>query len=329
METERIQHIIRSFFGKRFGKEMQLRFRYWFRSEEDRDMKEMVMEELWESSLSEVTLRTWSDLSDIRRRIGQEVKPLRRSIFYGWGKYAAVVVLILATVVSTRLLTPVEFREISPELVEFFVPYGDCRQVKLADGSSVWVNAGSLLVYPKEFTSGLRKIYLSGEARFEVASNPEKPFIVSTQHLDVEALGTVFSVEAYPNARNTIATLEEGSVRVDTKTNVLSASILKPNEQLIYTHLTGQVTINTVDATQRALWKDGYLIFEDASFEQLVTALERKYNVTINYNAEKYKGRSYYVKFGPDETLEDTLVILSQLIENFQFKMIDKTVIIN
>lgn len=172
-------------------------------------------------------------------------------------------------------------------------------------------------------------LFLSGEACFKVAKNPDKPFIVSTKYIDVQALGTVFSVNAYPGATETIATLEEGCIQVDTKPSTAPASVLKPNEQLIYSHLTHKIAINTVDAEQVSAWKDGYLIFKNASFEDLIAALERKYNVTINYNAEKYKGRTYYVKFNPDESIEDALLILKHLIEDFRYRITGKTISIN
>ena len=80
-----------------------------------------------------------------------------------------------------------------------------------------------------------------------------------------------------------------------------------------------------VDAEQVSAWKDGYLIFKNASFEEVTAALERKYNVTINYNAEKYKGRTYYVKFNPDESIEDALLILKHLIEDFRYRITGQT----
>lgn len=214
-------------------------------------------------------------------------------------------------------------------MAEFYVPYGDQQQLILPDGSVVWVNAGSILIYPSEFTAETRTVYLSGEACFEVTKNPDQPFIVSTQHLDVQVLGTVFSVDAYPGATETKATLEEGSVQVDMKSADLPSSVLKPNEQLVYSHLTHTVSINMVDAGQVSAWKDGYLIFRNAGFEEVVTALERKYNVTINYSAEKYKGRTYYVKFNPDESIEDALVILKHLISDFRYQITGKTISIN
>ena len=330
METKQVQNIIRSFFGKRFSKETQLRFRYWLRLTEDRDEKDATIRELWEKCPSSITERTWEDLSEMQERIGRKhTIPVRRSLFSRWGKYVAAVVLIVSTSVVTQLVNQPTVEVVSPKLVEFYVPYGDCREITLADGSIVWVNAGSLLIYPSEFTADTRTIYLSGEARFQVAKNPDKPFIVGTNHLDIQALGTVFSVCAYPNSQTTSTTLEEGSILVGVKPEKQQSSILKSGEQLVYHHQTHQIRINSVEAKQMSAWKDGYLIVENASFEQLIAALERKYDVTINYNAGKYNGRSYYVKFNPDESVEDALLILSRLIDGFKYTVTGQTISIN
>ena len=330
METKQVQNIIRLFFGKRFSRETQLRFRYWLRLTEDRNEKEATIRELWEKCPSSVTARTWEDLSEMQERIGRKrTMPVRRPLFSRWGKYVAAVVIIVSTSVITQLVNQPSVKVVSPRLVEFYVPYGDCREVTLADGSVIWANAGSLLIYPSEFTADTRKVYLSGEARFQVAKNPDKPFIVGTNHLDIQALGTVFSVCAYPGSQTTSTTLEEGSIRVGMKPEKQQSPILKPGEQLVYYHQTHQVQIGSVDAKQMSAWKDGYLIFENASFGQLIAALERKYAVTINYNAEKYNGRSYYVKFNPDESVEDALLVLSRLIDGFKYTVAGQTISIN
>lgn len=330
MRTEEVRNIIKSFFGKRFSKDTQLRFRYWLRMEDNHDEKEVTLQELWEASPSIITERTWDQLADMQERIAErENNRLQKRWIGQMGKYAAAAAILVLTVLSTQYFTRQGFQTKSSRMAEFYVPYGDQQQLILPDGSVVWVNAGSILIYPSEFTAETRTVYLSGEACFEVTKNPDQPFIVSTQHLDVQVLGTVFSVDAYPGATETKATLEEGSVQVDMKSADLPSSVLKPNEQLVYSHLTHTVSINMVDAGQVSAWKDGYLIFRNAGFEEVVTALERKYNVTINYNAEKYKGRTYYVKFNPDESIEDALVILKHLISDFRYQITGKTISIN
>ena len=139
-------------------------------------------------------------------------------MYRGWIKYAAVIALMLLTGAATFFVTDRLQPVRHVEMAELFVPYGESRQVILPDGSQVWVDAGSLLVYPKDFTdTETRTVYLTGEASFTVRKNTEKPFIVKTTYLDVQALGTVFTVASYPADSCTSTILEEGSVKVDGK----------------------------------------------------------------------------------------------------------------
>ena len=185
----------------------------------------------------------------------------------------------------------------------------------LPDSSRVWVDAGSLIVYPKDFSDvGTRTVYLTGSASFNVQKNPDKPFIVKTTYMEVEALGTVFTVESYPADSCTTATLEKGSIKVGIDDgNTIDSSILSPNQQLVYSHTTRSMEIRTVDIALYKMAREGYLIFENSSFPHLMTSLERKFNVTIYYNSQKYEG-TYNVKFAPEENLKDVLSILQQLI---------------
>lgn len=330
MNADTVYQVVNLFFGKRFGKELQLRFCYWFRMEGDEVEKEKAMVDLWESSPSQIVTQTWDDLALLNERIAStNVLAVKYSIFHKWTTYAAAVTLAVVVSLTTFWMQKSFSSASEVAMVDFFVPYGECKQVQLPDGSAVWVNAGSILIYPSEFTGRTRTIYLSGEAHFSVMKKPEQPFIVKTDQFEVEALGTVFNIQAYPNEMRTIATLEEGSIGVDVKTGNIPCIILKPNEQLIYLHTTREIATYIVDTEQMSSWKDGCLTLEDATFEQVVLALKRKYNVEINYDGEKYKGHSYYVKFKPDESLGDALWILSQLIDDLEYKINNSTVIIN
>lgn len=334
METQNIQHLIRKFFENRFSKNTQLRFRYWFRLENSQSEKDEVMQELWENSHSRITPETWDDLEQLQTLIseGKSANHLR-IVYRQVAKYAAVVLLLILTSVTTYYFSSKNTSQsqvvVTPKFVEFFVPYGERQKVKLADGSTVWVNAGSVLIYPEKFTAETRTVYLSGEANFKVAKNPNQPFIVKTKYIGVRALGTVFNVESYPNSIFTKATLEQGSVLVNVNQKQASSNILKPNEQLVYNDKYQMVSVTKVDAVKLNSWKNGYLIFQDASFEEIIATLERKYNVQINYNANKYNGRSYYIKFNPNESIYQALNVLSQLIHGLTFKINNATVFIN
>jgi len=329
MKSQNIQELINRFFENKFSKQTQLLFRFWLRLNNDQKDKDLAMEDVWESSPSTITSKTWEDLAKLQNEISVNYQLPSQNIFKSLLRYAAIAALVLITSLSTYYFVEKSPTKLTPEFVEFFVPNGKCQKVLLADGSLVWVNAGSILIYPKEFTADTRSVYLSGEANFHVAKNAKQPFIVKTNHLSVKALGTTFNVQSYPSSDFTIATLEEGSVKVDIEKKFSPASILKPNEQLAYSHKTHQISINTVDAAKLSTWKEGYLLFRGAKFEEVVATLERKYNVQINYDAEKFNKQSYYVRFNPNETLEDALSVLSQITGKFKFSVHKSIVYIN
>ena len=157
----------------------------------------------------------------------------------------------------------------------------------------------------------------------------KKPFIVKTATLDIEALGTTFNVESYSNSPQTIATLEEGKIKVSTKDSIPHETILSPNEQFIYDRDTHSREINIVDAQSLSNWKEGQLYFKNAPFGKLVKTIERKYNVTILYDQEKYKNSKLTVKFDHDETIDEVLSILEGILQNMKYKKNNDIIFIN
>lgn len=325
-----IKQLMRLYFGKHFSRYGRILFGRWLKAADVRILKDEMLQELWEESHSEVTASTYSDWDALQKHLS--VRPIQKRsvlLYRQWLKYAAVAALILATAGSTYWATD-HFKPLRQvEMAQIFVPYGESQLVTLPDGSKVWVDAGSLLVYPKEFSgTDTRTVYLTGEASFSVQKNPEQPFIVKTTYLDVQALGTVFTVNAYPNDTSTTATLEEGSVLVSVQEDSIQPTILKPDQQLVYSHTEHTVTVQSIDASLYKLERSGYLIYENTSFNRLMASLERKFNVTIHYNSQKYASEYYNVKFSPDETIEDVLKILQQLV-GIQYKVNGRTVFIN
>ena len=295
-----------------------MHFRFWFLNASDKEAKNEAELEVWNQCDSTVTENTWKDLAEINAKIRPEPVTSHRTN-RAWLMIAASLFLIFATALSVKLLDNSMLKHITTEMLECYVPLGESRSLTLPDSSKIFLNAGSMLIYPKTFSAETRKIFLTGEARVLVAKDPLKPFIVSTHNTDVQALGTIFNVSDYQYSHIATSTLEEGSIRVQVKSVNAMPAILNSGEQLIYDSVAKKITIRKVDAAKASAWVEGYLVFDNAPFEEVINALERRFNVTINYDADKYYGHSYCVKFSPDEKIEDTMEILSRLIDGFDY----------
>ncbi|WP_342331370.1 FecR family protein [Pedobacter sp. FW305-3-2-15-E-R2A2] len=166
-------------------------------------------------------------------------------------------------------------------------PKGGQYQIILPDGTKVWLNAASSLVYPTAFSAVQRKVVLKGEAYFEVAKQlPKKvPFIVQTDRAKVEVLGTHFNVNAYDNEPFTKTTLLEGKVAVSyPETN--HALILSPNQQAWNDKKTDLIRVITVDPEYDIAWKKGWFMFNDESIESIMRKISRWYDVEVVYEGK-------------------------------------------
>lgn len=146
----------------------------------------------------------------------------------------------------------------------------------LADGSRVWLNAGSSVTYPITFTERERKVTMTGEAYFEIMHDPSRPFKVSKGQMEVEVLGTHFNVNAYDDEPTLKVTLLEGSVKVKDGSN---SKVIKPGQQVdnnlkIY---------NDVDLEQIMAWKNGVFKFSRTDLKIIMREIGRWYDMNINY----------------------------------------------
>jgi len=161
-------------------------------------------------------------------------------------------------------------------------PKGGQYQVRLPDGSKVWLNAASKLIYPVSFIGrGQREVTLSGEAYFEIAKDKSHPFHVKTLKQDVEVLGTHFNINSYADEPNIKTTLLEGSVKVND-------AILKPGQQSILAG--GKIKVVPADLEEAVAWKNGLFRFENADLPTVMRQIARWYDVDIVYPAQIPEG---------------------------------------
>ena len=221
---------------------------------------------------------------------------------------------------------------------------GSRTKIQLPDGSSVWLNSDSKLVYDNEhFGGSIREVSLTGEAYFDVVKNPARPFIIHTAKMDIKVLGTAFNVKCYPGEKNSETSLIQGSIEVTLK-NRQEKILMKPNEKLILSnedvkpvqaakplqklsspkavpiielgHLTLYPADNSIVETG---WVNNRLVFTAETLEEIAIKMERWYGVTIIINNEKLK-KELLTGIFEKETIYQALNAL-QLTTPFTYKI--------
>jgi len=317
MNAQETLDYIRSFFSQSQTKDIKNKFGQWLTSDRLIDEKNKAMQEIWTEESTDANAQTFEDLKEIHLLI-EESSRKRFKMTQLIRVAAAITLLITGSLTSYFFMNSTQrFGEV--KMLQCFVPYGERKSIQLPDGSVAWLNAGSLLVYPEKFRGNIRSLYLSGEAEFTVVKNKKKPFIVKTNHIEVEALGTVFTVTSFPGDSITKAMLEEGSIRVEINKKEPENRILVPNDLLVFSHNSEKITISSIDAKQKAKWKQGYLIFQSATLQEIFNDIERRHNVSIYYDKQKLGTGMYNVKFMPNETVGENFAVLHELI-NYKIK---------
>jgi len=173
----------------------------------------------------------------------------------------------------------------APVYNSIVTPPGGQYQVRLPDGTRVWLNAASSLQFPLSFSEKTRTVKLEGEAYFEVAHNKEQPFLVEAADQQLKVLGTHFNVEAYTNEPAVKTTLLEGSVLIrNTRAVQLGTASLEPGQQAT---LDGKkISVYEADLETAMAWKNGYFIFKDEDMPSIMRKIERWYNVEVVYPEE-------------------------------------------
>ncbi|BBE16073.1 anti-sigma factor [Aquipluma nitroreducens] len=250
------------------------------------------LEAFWELSVEE---RSSDRLNIARERLLTRVKSTEadghgRSLIYYLLRVAAVLVFVISIgglsiyiASETNLFYKNNWVEVSTEA-------GQRSKVSLPDGSLVWLNAGSIIKYCPDKNE--RKVSLNGEAYFEVNHSPDYPFVIETGDTKIKVLGTKFNVSHYSGSKITEASLLSGKIEM---TLFKSDKVIdiRPGEKVSYDAETQ--TLNKTEAIVQndILWKQGILVFENESFNDLILKLERYYAVNFDYNRATFENIHY------------------------------------
>lgn len=166
------------------------------------------------------------------------------------------------------------------------IPRGGEFCLTLSDGTRVWLNSETSIQYPVAFGAKERRVFVQGEAYFEVAKDAKKPFTVQLMSSSVTVLGTSFNIRAYPEEKRSQTTLAEGSVRIYSPG---SSMLLKPGEQAEVSALSGEMVKQEVEVKNFTSWKDGRFVFEQQPLEDIMRTLERWYDIRVIFKDEGAK----------------------------------------
>jgi transmembrane sensor len=280
-----------------------------------------------------------------------EQKGKHKKIFWIGALVTLVAAVILTGFFYNTATTPAKDKIAKSEVS---TKNGSRTKIQLPDGSTVWLNSSSKLVYDNDhFGTGIREVSLTGEAYFDVVKNPAKPFVIHTAKMDIKVLGTAFNVKCYPGEKTTETSLIRGSVEVTLKDRQ-EKIMMKPNEKLIINNDEVKQTVEPVKpiiASQKAVvlkerpiielrnhltlypadnsivetaWKENRLVFSSETLEEIALKMERWYGVNIIIASEKLKKELLTGAFEV-ETIYQALDAL-QLTTPFAYKM-DKNVI--
>jgi ferric-dicitrate binding protein FerR (iron transport regulator) len=193
-------------------------------------------------------------------------------------KYAAIVILVFTLGVFSRQIFTADPEKSPLNMTaynEIHVPNGEKAELKLSDGSKVWLNSGTTIRFPKTFDERSRRVNLTGEAFFEIEKGAI-PFIVSSNFGDIEVLGTSFNVRAYDDLAFQ-TTLHEGKIHFS---NPYGEKLLGPGQQLILADQRNWI-VKRVDPRFASSWKEGVISFEQEELGDVAKKLERHFNIQI------------------------------------------------
>ena len=189
------------------------------------------------------------------------------------------------------------------------IPVGGFYQLALSDGSKVWLNSMTEFRFPVAFTGEERKVYLTGEAYFEVAPNSKHPFIVVTEEgMEVKVYGTEFNMSTYQHG---VVQTVLVSGKVGIRVNATGKEVmLAPRQMAEYSEKTGMVRVEDTDPYRYIAWKDGEFVFERETIEEIMERLGRWYDVKVFYENESLKQKRFTGVISRYEDIEQVLRLI-------------------
>ena len=299
----------------------------------DQRLKALFGEALGTTPTTKQTEQAWQKFITPRRVSSNK----RRSLYIGITSAAAILVLMLvlwpmmhadnskeSIQVFASLESPKEITYTEEgERMEVSTPAGTTTSVTLGDGTQVLLSANSRLSYDKDFTDKKREVTLVGEARFSVTKDANRPFIVRTEQIQTQVLGTVFDVKAYPQTSADV-TLYEGKVEVSL--NGKSPRKMQPGEQATISK-EGKLQLTQASADQ-GKWTEGEFAFDNKKLIDVMIAIASWYNISVVCQHSRLLEERIYFHMERVKEVKDVLAVLNDM-GIATFELTDKKIVVS
>ena len=299
----------------------------------DQRLKALFGEALGTTPTTEQTEQAWQEFITPRRASSNK----RRSLYIGITSAAAILVLMLvlwpmmhadnskeSIQVFASLESPKEITYTEEgERMEVSTPAGTTTSVTLGDGTQVLLSANSRLEYAKTFSAKKREVTLVGEARFNVIKDANRPFIVHTEQIQTQVLGTVFDVKAYPQSLPDV-TLYEGSVEVSL--NGTSPKLMQPGEQASL-NKKGELKLAKASDTE-GKWAEGEFAFDNRELIAVMQEIGSWYNISVMFHSRPLLEERIYFRMNRTASVNDVLGVLNDL-GVAKFSLEEEKIIVN
>ena len=251
-----------------------------------------------------------------------------RTILLKWMSAAAIIVISISVFFYTWNKPP---QKTGDTLVQKQNAKGIKSTIVLTDGSKIWLNADSKIEYPEVFTGDTREVYLNGEAFFEVAKNPVKPFIIHLANGTVKVLGTSFNVRAYDNEKIVETSVATGKVafipKYEKSGKKQDTIFLTPDNKVRYSLIKEEIITQPTASAEDKAWTEGKLIFRATLFEEIAVELERNFGKKIVFKNEEARNYRLTGSF-QNNTLAEILFYLSKT-KAFSYTISDEEIVIS
>ncbi len=256
-----------------------------------------------------------------KRKRGKWFKPWRVAA-------VATPLLLLATLYPMRNILKSKQDQLSTTMLQAHTITGEEKTLLLSDGTKVKLSSGSVLLYPQEFKGMERKVFLAGEAFFEIQHDSEKPFRVSTSFFDITDLGTSFGVTAYADAEEVSTTVESGKIELKLTEDSKCVYEMNPKDRFVYNVHTKERRMERVEDTDNNTWKHAQIDLNDITLAEALHILERTYGKRFILQTQRFARTRITIHYNRGENLQSVMSIIADLIPDLKYQIKQDTVFI-